>query len=77
MEDIICLKEKCFLMYAKVQDVYKRQHLMFDAVINHVSKASDWFKGYLEHKEPYKEFFITSDPNADYSKVIRPRTRCV
>ncbi len=49
-------------------------HLMFDAVINHVSKASDWFKGYLEHKEPYKEFFITSDPNADYSKVIRPRT---
>lgn len=47
--------------------------LMFDAVINHISKSSRWFQGYLQGEEPYKDYFITCDPNADYSKVTRPR----
>lgn len=47
--------------------------LMFDAVINHISKSSRWFEGYLKGEEPYTDYFITCDPNADYSMVTRPR----
>lgn len=47
--------------------------LMFDAVVNHISKSSDWFQSYLRCEEPYKNYFHTCDPNADYSKVTRPR----
>lgn len=47
--------------------------LMFDAVINHISRSSSWFQKYLEGEEPYTEYFHTCDPEADYSKVIRPR----
>lgn len=48
--------------------------LMFDAVINHISRSSRWFQGYLNGEEPYQDYFITSDPEADYSTVTRPRT---
>lgn len=48
--------------------------LMFDAVINHVSRSSEWFKRFLACEEPYRDFFIVEDPDADHSKVIRPRT---
>ncbi len=47
--------------------------LMFDAVINHISKSSAWFQGYLQNQEPYRDYFITCDPKADYSAVTRPR----
>lgn len=47
--------------------------LMFDAVINHISRSSEWFQGYLKGEAPYKDYFITRDPDADYSKVTRPR----
>lgn len=48
--------------------------LMFDAVINHISKSSEWFQGYLQDKEPYRDYFITCDPEDDYSMVTRPRS---
>ncbi len=47
--------------------------LMFDAVVNHMSKSSKWFQLFLEGKKPYDSFFIEVAPNLDYSKVIRPR----
>lgn len=47
--------------------------LMFDAVINHISRRSEWFQGYLKGQEPYKDYFITCDPDQDYSSVTRPR----
>lgn len=47
--------------------------LMFDAVVNHISQSSDWFQNYLKQIKPYDEYFITCDPNADYSTVTRPR----
>lgn len=53
--------------------ISKNYSLMYDAVINHISKSSDWFKGYLEGKQPYNKFFIECDPDADYSMVTRPR----
>lgn len=47
--------------------------LMFDGVINHISKESQWFKGFLKGDKTYKDYFITCDPSLDYSKVVRPR----
>lgn len=47
--------------------------LMFDAVINHISRNSLWFQAYLEQEIPYRDYFITVDPNADLSTVFRPR----
>ena len=47
--------------------------MMFDAVINHVSRSSDWFRLFQEQKEPYTDYFIVCDPDEDYSRVARPR----
>ncbi|MDQ0338757.1 sucrose phosphorylase [Caldalkalibacillus uzonensis] len=47
--------------------------LMFDAVINHISAESEWFKGYLAGEPKYQDYFIEADPTADYSTVTRPR----
>lgn len=57
-------------------DIYtisKRYDLMFDAVINHISKSSSWFKGFLDCDDKYRNYFIRSNPNEDYSSVVRPR----
>ena len=57
-----------------IEDLSKSYGLMFDAVINHISRSSKWFQGYLEGEKPYTDYFITCDPNEDYSQVTRPRS---
>lgn len=47
--------------------------LMFDAVINHISRESEWFQAFLRGGAPYRDYFITTDPDADLSMVVRPR----
>ena len=47
--------------------------LMFDAVVNHISKSSDWFQGFLSGDPEYADWFLVSDPDDDYSSVTRPR----
>jgi glycosidase len=47
--------------------------LMFDAVINHISRQSAWFQGFLRGEAPYTDYFITLDPDVDLSQVVRPR----
>jgi len=56
-----------------VRKLSEHYELMFDAVINHVSKSSAWFQKFLLCEEPYQHYFIVADPNADYSSVTRPR----
>ena len=56
-----------------VEQLGDRFRLMFDAVINHVSRESQWFQGFLRGEEPYKDYFIEVDPAADLSMVVRPR----
>lgn len=48
--------------------------LMADAVINHVSSESHWFRSYLDDEAGYEDFFLDVDPAADLSDVVRPRT---
>jgi len=51
-----------------------RYHLMFDAVINHISQKSEWFQGYLNGAAEYQDFFIALKGDEDLSQVTRPRT---
>lgn len=48
--------------------------LMFDAVINHISRKSEWFQAYLRDEMPYRDYFITPGGDWDLSHVVRPRT---
>ncbi len=48
-------------------------NIMFDAVINHISSKSKWFKEYLNGNPEYSYFFIEVDPSVDLSVVTRPR----
>lgn len=48
--------------------------LMFDGVINHISRQSTWFKAFQRGEQPFRDYFIVADPEDDYSNVVRPRT---
>ena len=48
--------------------------LMFDLVINHCSRHSEWFQKYLAGEQPYTSYFIEVDPSEDVSLVTRPRS---
>jgi len=57
-----------------VESIGKKYRLMADLVINHVSQYSTWFQNYLKGLEPEDGYFIETDPSADLSKVVRPRS---
>ena len=57
-----------------IKTLSKDYRLMYDFVANHISKSSDWFKGYLNDEEKYQNYFIKSDNNFDSKNVVRPRT---
>lgn len=59
--------------WKEVNDLAKEYNLMFDAVVNHISKKSKWFQKFLKQEKPYDEYFIVCDPKEDYSTVTRPR----
>ena len=47
--------------------------LMVDLVLNHCSAEGPWFQAFLADEEPYNRFFLTADPKADLSQVVRAR----
>jgi sucrose phosphorylase len=47
--------------------------LMFDYVLNHISAQSEWFARYLDDDPQYDELAISVNPDADLSRVTRPR----
>jgi sucrose phosphorylase len=58
-----------------IERLGRRFRLMFDAVINHISAESEWFRGFLEGDPRYADTFIVVDPDTDLSDVVRPRDR--
>jgi sucrose phosphorylase len=47
--------------------------LMVDFVINHFSAQGEWFKAYLDGRPGFVDFALETDPDADLSRVTRPR----
>lgn len=56
-----------------IQSLGQSYDLMLDAVVNHASRESEYFQGFLKGEEGYRDFFIEADPSEDYSMVTRPR----
>ncbi|MBC8074667.1 MAG: sugar phosphorylase [Chloroflexales bacterium] len=50
-----------------------RFRMMYDAVINHMSASSAWFRGFLNGDERYRDYFTVVDPATDLTQVTRPR----
>ena len=57
-----------------IQQLGKNFELMFDLVLNHISRHSHWFEEYVAGHEPFIRYFIETDPTTDLSKVTRPRS---
>jgi sucrose phosphorylase len=56
-----------------IEEFSARFDLMFDLVLNHVSRKSRWFKNYTSGVAPFRNYFIEADPQSDLSAVVRPR----
>ena len=56
-----------------IHELAEHYDLMLDGVINHISKSSEWFQGYLNGDLQYIDFFTEAKPDRDYSSVTRPR----
>ena len=56
-----------------IRRLSERYRLMFDAVINHISRRSEWFQAFTRGEEPYTGYFVTASPDTDLSAVVRPR----
>ena len=57
-----------------ITELGKSFDLMFDLVLNHSSQKHEWFQKYLAGDPEFAEFYIDQDPDADLSKVVRPRS---
>ena len=57
-----------------VQAVGDNFDLMFDLVLNHCSRWSEWFRNYTAGIAPHRDYFIEMDPETDLSAVMRPRS---
>ncbi len=57
-----------------VEALGKNFNLMFDLVLNHVSRQSNWFRDYIAGVAPYRDYFIELPPDTDLSAVTRPRS---
>ncbi len=62
-----------FGSWEDVERIGREFRLMFDAVINHISRQSAWFQAFLRGEPPYTDYFITVSPDVDLSTVVRPR----
>ncbi len=58
----------------EVDSLGQNFHLMFDAVINHISAESKEFRAFLKNSPSNRDYFIVVEPGMDISRVFRPRT---
>lgn len=60
--------------WGDLKTLSKKFNLMFDCVINHVSRSSDWVRGFMHDDPNYAGYLIAANPALDYSRVVRPRS---
>ena len=59
--------------WSHIEGIGRDFALVFDAVINHISSQSEWFRQRLAGDLDRQDFFVTLDPGVDHSRVTRPR----
>ncbi len=65
--------EKDYGNWRDIEELGQEFDLMFDFVLNHCSRKSQWFRDFVMGVEPGRNFFLPTDPDADLSDVVRPR----
>lgn len=61
--------------WSHIDDLAKTRQLMFDFVLNHISRESVWFADFVSHHPPGKDYFIKVPHDSDVSAVVRPRSQ--
>lgn len=51
----------------------KNYRVMADAVLNHGSRSSRWFRQFVDQEAPGKDYYLTVAEDFDISQVVRPR----
>ncbi|MDG4813128.1 sugar phosphorylase [Hydrogenovibrio sp. 3SP14C1] len=59
--------------WSQVEAIGDSYQLMFDLVVNHISRESLWFTDFKANISPFNEFFIEMEGSEDVSQVTRPR----
>jgi len=59
--------------WSNIENISKNFDLIFDAVVNHISSKSLWFREYLKVNPRYDSYFIAFDTNVNTSSVLRAR----
>lgn len=57
-----------------IAQLSEHYQLCFDAVFNHNSAQSEWFKQFLQGAGKYADYYIEIPENAKLDQVVRPRT---
>ena len=65
--------DKAYGTWEDIQSLSTKANIMTDLVLNHSSSKGDWYKNFLEDKNPGKNYFYIVDKEYDCSKVVRPR----
>ncbi len=65
--------DPAFGTWDDVRALSRRFALMFDAVFNHMSAQSDWFRRFADGDPAFHDFFVSVDGEPDLTRVIRPR----
>jgi len=56
-----------------IRHIASDYRLAIDLVMNHVSKSSQWFQGFLKGDRRYRDYFIWRDDYVEKPEVFRPR----
>lgn len=69
-----CRVDPAFGDWSDIARLGQSFDLMFDAVFNHLSAQSPWFRAFLQDAPDRRGFFISVEGEPDLSSVVRPRT---
>jgi sucrose phosphorylase len=61
--------------WSHIDTLAQSHQLMFDFVLNHISRESVWFADFVSHHPPGKDYFIEVPRDTDVSAVVRPRSQ--
>jgi glycosidase len=59
--------------WGDVEALARGRRLVVDAVLNHLSARSEWFRRFLAGDPEFRGFFRTAEPDVDLSATVRPR----